>query len=224
MNTLQTALVNYKPNYCPSSSTVIGERQSTKEIPMTSTKKRARLTLAQKEQILTHYTQNGLNGKEISEVIPSVGYQQIIHYLKTVKQRRGGATREIAAIHKAQEKETRKTTPRKRWSTKAIPQDKVIEIIDYRKAHPRSTYKEIANAVKEVSYSAVRRILKNYEAGIAHLPPYTTKSKRIAAIRRAARKATKLEPTVTNAPTSIDREIQKAELRLEILKELKAGK
>jgi hypothetical protein len=63
-----------------------------------------RLTIAQKNDILTHFKDHGLNGQEIHEVT-KIPYHQITTYLKTVKSRRGGIGKEQRTLVKKIAKE-----------------------------------------------------------------------------------------------------------------------
>lgn len=166
-----------------------------------------RLTLAQKDEIIKHYTQYALNAKEISEVM-GIPHHQVGHYIKKIKARRGGAVAEKRDLAKQHDKEARRTMPRS-WNRKP-PAPEVIEEI--RKLHAEGK-----------SYSDISRILavSNNTAQRYANPEYRKGSR-----RRYSPPTQRIVIPVPDAPTDttedkIDREIMMAEMRLEILRSLK---
>lgn len=177
-------------------------------------KVKQRLSLKQKEEVLNLFTEKGLNYKEVAQVT-GYNYNQVQYYLSKVKKRRGGFTREVAAIHKAVEKES---TPKKPHGGRreATPVEKKAELIALAEANPRMKYTDISKKTG-VDYSVVRRVLKEHEAGLSGLAPYTNKHEKYTALKEA-------QAAREHAFNDIDRKIMEAEMRLEILKEMKAGK
>ena len=121
--------------------------------------KSPRLNIAQKNEILSHFQNNGLNSKEISDVT-GIRYNQVCHYISKVTKRRGGAAAEFKRIEKEVKKEEGSSRPHSgagSWNRTPPSDDKIIMMREmFEKGH---TFSEISRATG-VSINTATRYAK----------------------------------------------------------------
>lgn len=194
---------------------------------MTTAPKRAnspRLTIHQKSEIMKHFKEHALNGREIYEVLSAKGdkisYQQVTGYLAKIRTKKG-QHKEEKKLHK--ELDGQKNRDMSAWNRKPIPTEMIEQIKALAAKGQRPT--DIAHAVGCSINTAARYADPNYRTG----------SKRRG---RPAKYSTK-QPKKQEAPANLDnmipsnrevaqpyvnsaleRELLKAELKAELLREM----
>lgn len=165
---------------------------------MTTTKRtnNPRLTIHQKSEILKHFKEHGLNGREIAEVM-KIPHHQVLTYLSKIRTAKD-AKKEERKLHK--ELDGHKATTPHKLNRKSPPPATVEEFL--RLDREGKTIKDIAE-ITGWSFNTVSRYLN---------PDYRNNRKRADA--KAYRKLSTAAPTKVKSSSLIE-EI-KAEIRAEI--------